>query len=234
MKLLNFFLLAISIVPIICSAAVFHTIDTTFPISCTFSAQFHNRIIVEDGYVNNIVTSNEHLYSINLEEFSGQAFIYALDLNPQDALFSIITNTGKVQDIQVSFTDKPTEVVILKEPKVEIALEDDNCPEKAAEDDLLEKIKIVCAGQVPPNYTFCSVATKEWKPKKGITLKLHAKLDGAIDNLYIYRVYNCSRQTLTIQEQELQCNNSQWIYLQAHKLKQKESALCIIAMAKNE
>jgi TraK protein len=222
---LSFFL------PLVVQGVVFHNLDTTYPIHCTFSSNFHNRVMVEDGYVKNVIIPNEELYSIHLEESSGQAFIYTRDLNPQEATFSIITNTGKVQDIQVSFADRPTEVVILKEEKP-LLQEENNLVEQAVEDDLLKKIKVICEGKIPTHYVPCALTTKEWKPKKGISLKLCSKLEGPVDVLYIYRIQNCSKQTIAIQEQELQSAKSQWIYLQAHKLKPKQTALCIIFMTK--
>jgi TraK protein len=220
-----------SFLPFMVQGVVFHTLDTTYPIHCTFSSTFHNRIIVEEGYVKNVIIPNEELYSIHLEEASGQAFIYTRDLSPQEATFSIITNTGKVQDIQVNFTDRPTEVVILKEEKPLIP-EENRLVEQAVEEDLLKKVKLIREGKIPAHYVPCTLTTKEWKPKKGLSLKLCSKLEGPVDVLYIYRIQNCSKKTLTIQEQELQSTSSQWIYLQTHQLKSKQTALCIISVTK--
>jgi hypothetical protein len=185
--------------------------------------------MIEEGRIKKVIASDNERLCIQMEEISGQAFVYARDANSKETAISVVTDTGIIQDIQLSFQDKPPEVVVLKDATLE---KEEKC-EKSQNPALL-CVQAIMSGNVPCGYTPCSMGKGKWYPKKDIALEPIMKLEGTDDFLYVYRATNLLKQSHTLIECELECKGSRWIFLESNILKPKQTILSVISVAKYE
>ncbi|MFI5342787.1 MAG: type-F conjugative transfer system secretin TraK [Chlamydiales bacterium] len=218
------------------SSAIFHEIDTTTPLHCTFSVKFQNRIMIEEGKVQKVISADEEKLSIFLDDISGQAFIYARDPEPEETTLSIITNLGLVQDIQIAFTDRSSEVVILYNADLEneSAEVPSKIDQKPIENKVMTLVSELLLGNIPAGYTPCSIQSQKWKPKRGVDLELMTKLEGSDETLYLYQITNTSSKKRELMECELECEGCRWVFLEANRLPPKQKILGIISVEKND
>lgn len=215
------------------SASMFHTIDTTSPLLCTFSSKYQNRVMVEKGKIQKVIATDEGRLSIFMEDLSGQAFICARDQEPEETTLSVVTETGLVQDLQVTFVERLPEVIILTDPMFENQnLEEESIQEKAAESHVIDKVSDILMGNIPAGYTPCPVKRVLWKPKKGITLEALAELEGSHEVLKIYQVTNATCKQKTLSEVELQFPGCRWVFLESNTILPKQKVLSIVAVQK--
>ncbi len=73
----------------------------------------------QNGRIKKVIASENERLSIQMEEITGQVFIYARDTNPKETSISIVSDTGVIQDIQIHFLERTPEVVILQDPEEE-------------------------------------------------------------------------------------------------------------------
>lgn len=216
------------------SAAIFHTIDTTSPLICTFSSKYQNRVMVEKGRIQKVIAVDEERLSIFMEELSGQAFISARDQNPEDTTISVLTETGQVQDLHVTFIDRLPEVVILTDSCL---LDDQKDPgediqQKAAESYVFDKVSDILRGNIPTGYIPCQVKRSLLKPKKGIILETLAQLEGPDEILNLYQIINTTCKQKILNEVELQSPGCRWVFLETNTILPKQKVLGIIAVQK--
>lgn len=218
------------------AAAVFHEIDTTNILFCTFSERFQNRILVENGKVQKIISADEEKLSIFLEEISGQAFIYCRDPEPEETTLSVITNTGVVQDIQIAFTNCSSEVVILRESELETEPGPESEPKnRPFTENIMAVVSDILLGNIPAGYFPCQVQCQQWKPKNGIILDLVAKLDGCMgSDLYVYQIRNVTKKQCQLMECELQFFGCRWVFLEANIILPKQTILGVFSVVKND
>lgn len=216
------------------SSAVFCTIDTTTPLSCIFSSKYQNRVMVENGRIQKVIAADEDRLSIFMEEISGQAFICARDYNPAATTISIVTETGIVQDLYITFSERLPEVVILKDSMFDEKQEkkQEQIQERVAENHASVRVEDLLHGHIPEGYIPCPIKRGQWKPKKGIVLETIAQLEGPNEILRVYLASNnlCKRNSLT--ECELQQPGCRWIFLETTSLLPKQKILCLIAVEK--
>jgi len=214
-------------------AAMFHTIDTTSPLLCTFSYKFQNRVMVVNGKIQKVIASDEDRLSIFTEPFSGQIFISTRNYAPQETTVSIVTDTGVVQDLQISFTDRISEVVLLTDSN----REDEEKKERepiCIQDSSLKIVEEVLKGNVPNGYLPCRLEKTQWSPKKGILLQPIVQLEGFEQILYLYQVTNTAKSGLTVEEIDLSIPGCRWVFLEANFLYSKQKMLGIIAVDRDE
>lgn len=216
-------------------AATFYTIDTTSPLHCCLSANFQNRIMIEQGRIEKVVASECERLSIQMEEMTGQVFIYARDLDPKQTSISIVSDSGVIQDIYIHFIERMPEVVILQDPEITQDHHGGERHDEQIEESLVfAKIEEILSGNIPKGYIPYSICSTKWIPKKGIDLKLKSKLEGPLDTISIYEVTNTTKRQQTLLECELECDESQWVYLESNTLNPKQKILSIISVAKYE
>lgn len=218
------------------SSAIFHEIDTTQPLRCTFSGKFQNRIMIEEGKVQKVISADEEKLSIFLEEVSGQAFIYARDTEPKETTLSIITNNGVVQDIQIAFEDRSSEVVILIDSdfRDDAAEVESKINQKATENTTMAIVSELLLGNIPAGYTPCQIQCQKWTPKRGISIEIMSKLDGCDEILYLYQITNTTSKKRELLECELECEGCRWVFLEANRFLPKQKILGIISVARND
>lgn len=215
-------------------AAIFHEIDTTMTLCCTFSSKQHNRILVDGGRIKKVIFPDDKVF-VRMEEVSGQCFIQPKSPLIDSTLISIVNQDGQIQDIEITFSDCSSEVVVLHAPcfKPEIIYELSDTPCCYCDDSLNSQIEALLKGEIPCGYR--SVPSKKCilKPRFGISVKLIARLEGFSDSLLLYEVTNTSWWKRRFTEQEITCSGVNWAYLEKNCLKSKETILGVVSV-KNE
>lgn len=179
---------------------------------------------------------NESQISVTLEEDSGQVFVYALTDFPQTTTVSLVTDDGYVQDIELSFIDGPTEIIIL-EPNIyceEIPCEPCEVIGPGHPEYIVMTIESILGGNVPEGYVACEINPECRRIKKGIRAVLISKLVSLHETLYVWRVENTSRWSQKISEKEMnfQCGN--WVYLDRNQLGSCEQIMAIVSVKNYE
>lgn len=220
----NLSLALLTVVPLTTQAAIFHDVDTTESLKCDLSYRHHNRIMLEGGKIKSVVCPQTNV-SIQLEQESGQVFIYPLENFDQEMTLSIVTSSGTVQDIEINFCDAPAGVIILREnchtnSDANVACEP--CPTASC-------IRQILRGEIPQGYTCLAINNVQWKPKRGILFNALSRLENENEVLFVYEIINVSDKEQVIFENELEGASTQWIYLETNMLKKREKALGIIS-----
>lgn len=217
------------------SAANYYTINTTSPLHCYLSSKFQNRIMIENGRIKKVVATECERISIQIEELTGQAFIYSRDPNAKETSISVISDTGVIQDIHICFMERMPEVVVLEDHEVaECQLFAQQDEQQAENNCALNMLEDILAGNIPSGYSPCAISPTKWIPKKGIELELKSKLEGLLETIYIYQATNQLKQQQTLLECEIECEGSRWVYLETNTLCPKQKILSIVAVVKYE
>ena len=218
------------------SAATYYTINTTSPLYCHLSSKFQNRIMIENGKIKKVVATECDCLSIQIEEITGQAFIYARDPNVKETSISVVSDTGVIQDIQIHFMERTPEVVILQDSEEikECQLCAQSDEQQAEKTYILKNVEEILSGRIPVGYNLCSIAPSKWIPKNGIELVLKSKIESPSDAIYIYQATNTLSLQQHLLECELECEGCEWVYVESNTLKPKQKMLSIIAVKKYE
>jgi hypothetical protein len=210
------------------SAAIFYEIDTTRPLCCSLSNKHHNRILVEQGRVKKIIFPEEKLF-VRMEEVSGQVFVQLKYPTADPTLISVVTQEGFVQDIEILFSDCPSQVIVLKN-RIEQGLQElceairDETPSINA------SLNCLLKGEMPKGYDSIPFQRCTLRPKFGISASLVGKLKGCTDVLCLYEVSNTTFCCRKILEKEIACRGSLWAFLEKNCLCPKEKILAIVAV----
>jgi hypothetical protein len=189
--------------------------------------------MIENARIKKLVATECERLSIQIEEMTGQAFIYARDPSVKETSVSVVSETGVIQDIHICFMERMPEVIVLQDPE---AIDCQICElanEQLEQTDVLNRVEEILNGKIPANYLPCSITASKWIPKKGIELELKSKLEGPVDTIYIYQATNILKQQQTLLECELECEGSAWVYLETNTLNPKQKIFSIVAV-KNE
>ncbi|MCH9626263.1 MAG: hypothetical protein S4CHLAM123_14590 [Chlamydiales bacterium] len=227
-KLIFFVLLSTSSL----SAAIFYEIDTTRPLCCSFSNKHHNRILVDQGRIKKIIFPEDKL-CVRMEELSGQAFVQTKYLTHEPTIVSVVTQEGFVQDIEITFSDCPTQTIVLKNHSAECSSLQQVTESTQDHSSIGCLVDNILKGEVPCGYLSTPFRASSFKPKRGIAAKLVGRLQSREDTLFIYEIRNKTRWSRKICEGEIACPGTLWAYLENHCLNPKEKTLAIVA-AQNE
>ncbi|WP_059062689.1 TraK domain-containing protein [Candidatus Protochlamydia naegleriophila] len=236
MNLKFLFTVALSSIFRMCSieATLSYDLDTTKLLRCSFSIDHHNRIMIQNGRVRKIIYPEENL-SISLEEHSGQAFIYAVGKIEKPLALALITESGLVQDIELSFQNKESEVLILNEAQEEEtkdALPSCIAPYMTEEEQRQLLVNDILSGRIPDGYVSCTQPRWNRSIKCGLQGTNIVKLENTTSTIYIYEIVNSSKKKRKISEADLKCEGSTWICLESHTLKPREKILGIVCVGK--
>ncbi|MGE3556309.1 MAG: type-F conjugative transfer system secretin TraK [Candidatus Obscuribacterales bacterium] len=211
------------------SAAVFFEVDSAEVKTCTFSSRYHNRIGLSSGKIKKVICPEGHL-AISMEEESGQAFIQALPHSPNPAILSVVTSDGIVQDLQIAFEEKPTEVVILSPPAPAEQQVNQAATPSSPLLRLSHTINEILKKQCPAD---CS-----WKPLYGHPCKLPSKacltpcyaLFGPEGEIRVFRLRNPTKRTILVREHQLSFRGGEWVYIEEPSLAPGQSTRVLVGM----
>jgi hypothetical protein len=210
---------------------IFHNIDTTRPLQCAFSKQHQNRIAVKDGRVKKVIAP-ESIFSVHLENESGQLFVYSLDEFDGRVTLSVITDSGSVQDLEIWLEEKSAEVVILKEPSP-LDLEDASYGRKGSEK-AVSLLKAFSRKEVPPDYIQRS--SKNIRQRKyqdeHVFVRAVDLFEGPYERICVFELVNKGTQKVVLKEGSFKAVGDSWIFIDKHELQPKERTAVFVSEVK--
>lgn len=216
--LLGLFGMMLNILPSL-EGAVFSKIDTTVPLKCVFSNEHQNRIIVDKGRIEKVIFTDDAL-AVRLEEESGQVFVYLTHPKGKEIVLSVVTESGIVQDLEICFEEKSSEIVILQKPESQKAL--------CQPHDIEQIIETILAGQSPKGYC-CFDGGESRMVQSQIFLNAIARFEGNQEIINLFRIENKAAYRSCLIEQELCSPSTNWVYLVKRELSPHEETIAIVA-----
>ena len=222
------FALIVFTVPL--TASISCPLNTAQTLTCRFSTHQHNRILIEGGRIKKVIFPEEKLH-VRMEETSGQVFIQAKTHIQEKIIVSVISQSGIVQDIEIEFTDRSSQVVILQEPVVEPRqyTRDAFCLQCPSED-LSSLVGTILQNKVPEGFVSVPITHFSKTIRSGMKAKLVGRLRGCGQDLYIYQIHNARIWKKCLLERDLTCCGALWVYLQQTCLEAKETVLAVVAV----
>jgi TraK protein len=205
------------------SGAIFQDIDTTTPLKCIFSCIHQNRIAVDNGRIEKVIFTDDSI-AVRMEDESGQIFVCSIRPTFRETVLSIVTDEGKVQDIEIRFEDRPSEVVILQEPDSET-----KCYTYQGIGSILNKI---LSGQTPIGYICLKGNIQQQCIGRGIILDTIASFEGCEETVKLIRILNKKRCSNRLFEIDFCSPETQWVYLVKDTLSPFEETIAIVSERK--
>lgn len=217
-----------SLLPLPLFAAVEAPIDSSMLLRVIFSSIHQNRIAIEGGVVKKVLYPEADI-SVAIEETSNQVFVYALTDRPPMTTLSLILEDGTVQDIEIDFQQKRSELLILsnvKEPPCKTDYIDETW------DGAARLIRGVCLGRIPPTYRSCEFPQAQKKLGRGLLAKLSGKLLAERELVYLWEVENvgCSQEAFS--EGVFASPSVNWVYLHKNRLSRGQKTFAIVSVAR--
>lgn len=82
------------------------------PLKVSFSQRDTNRVTIENGRIAKVF-GTEELMAIQFDEENGQCFVKAKSHPGHPVTLTVITESGETQDLEITFKDVASEVVVL-------------------------------------------------------------------------------------------------------------------------
>lgn len=215
------------ILPVVCNAAIFHDIDTTTSLLCTLSSTHQNRILVSEGRIAKVIFPEGSL-AIQTEEESGQAFVCAGVREAEKTTITVVTENGFVQDLEVQFENRPSEVVVLREEKEKQVVE-----QLETWGEIKYLLQKILRGEVPQGFCRFDVRCQRCIGRS-LRIDTIASFEGATETLYLYKVKNTTRRRALLDERLLVIPGSLWVYSKKNMLNPQEETLAVQAVKRNE
>lgn len=213
-------------------ALVEHKIDEKHPLQVLFSKTSHNRIAVEGGSVEKVFGDDAY-FVITVDPTTGNAFVNVLkDIVEVPSILTVVTSFGKIQDLAVRTGDTAAEFLILKESDEE---EEFFEPALNLHENTINLLNAILEGRAPQGYGQREVSAQELirLPAPLIAQGVRA-FEGPFENIVVYRIKNTGKDPIVIAPDSLKKDSSSWVFLNAHELKSKEEALCLMAFPKGD
>lgn len=215
-------------------AALYLDIDMSNILRCTLSSRHHNRIVVDGKRIKKVIYP-EGAIAIRVEEQSGQIFVQPMIEAPPNTTVSIVTNDGLVQDLELNFEDKTSEIVILQTCSTEnFSCESEEFPfrnENFPLDSIQALINSILNGSVPEEYTVVEAEEIDCMVNRGVSLKSLSKLIGSNHTIYIIGIENQSSRRKILKEQEINILQGDWIFIENRELHSKEKTIALIGVS---
>jgi TraK protein len=199
---------------------IIQEIDTTIPLKCVFSNIHQNRIVVQNGRVEKVIFIDDSI-AMRMEEESGQAFVCAINPTSRESVISIVTDKGQVQDLEIRFEDRASEVVILEEP----------CSKKNSDSthNIGEQITQILSGQTPEGF-YCIDGEEKLPPIRScLERSVISIFEGYTETIRLERLTNTGCCKLRFSERDLCSSSTQWVYILKNALTSREETLAIIS-----
>ena len=208
--------------------------DSKKLLKCTFSYRHHNRIVVEGQRIKKVFYTEDEVL-IRTEEESGQVFVQALVEHPAEITVSIITKEGLVQDIELDFTDKSSEILILRNSLLPLvsnanSLDDPNMCFEGDSSLIQNAIEMMMAGKVPEEYVPIADRQICCQIKGKVTSNSLMRLIGPVYTIYAFLIENKGYRTVRLHEQEVNCVHGEWVFIERNELKRDEKMMALIGV----
>jgi len=221
------------LISILLSQSIFATVVTEFDtmelVKCTFSRDHHNRVVVEGGRITTVVVPEGDV-AARVEAISGQLFVHALHPNPSVTTISIVTESGEIQDIELSFEEKSSETLVL-EPKKEVNLCCQNESSSQRQELRISKVvnEILC-GRAPCGYFVAPKHNENRSIRRCLTAERICKYASDCEALYVWKVKNRSRSVKRVCREDFSFMCPTWVYIQNDQIKPSKQTIVIVGV----
>jgi len=186
--------------------------------------------MVENEGVERVVHAEPDRIQILIDEKTGQAFIIAQEEIQSPITLCVITTEGDVQDIEATFQEMPSQLIILHKNQEDLLDKMGEC--QPACDTIQTTINFILSNQIPPYLSRIPFEKKEcWKNRK-IKIVEISRLESSTEILRIFNITNCSRRKQLIYEKELATSGTSWVYVEKNELLCKETVLAVVSIKK--
>ncbi len=215
-------------------STIFLPMDSTSVMNANLSSGYQNRISVYGDRITKVVYAESDIQLV-LDKDIGHLFVYSLTPFPGKTIVTLVTEGGLVQDLEFTFTEKPSEIVILEHfCEEDMDCEDEICEEMTLfpghPDYMVMVVEGVLSGTVPQGFVACETTTECRKIKKGVQAFLVSKLVSLEETVYVWRIESTSRWNQSLSEREMNFQRGIWIYLDKNKLGPKEQIIGIVGV----
>jgi len=200
------------------------------PLLIHLSSNSHNRVAVENGYIEKIV-GDETTFSCELDRQTGQAYI-ALNQEIGDLpkTLTIVTSGGCVQDIHVLSAKKPSELLFLKESSQEDEIEINPYPTHRSTIDFLNTL---IAGQTPEGYGRREIdELKHIELPSPLEVVPIAAIEGPFEIVIQYQIVNKGKKRVQLSQKSLETPNQNWAFLGSTTLYRYQTTPFIVSLKK--
>lgn len=216
------------------------SVDEKRPISISFSNTSHNRIGVEQGSVKKIFADETH-FNISLDKATGQAFVSITRPFSDPLTLTVVTDTGKTQDLFITSMSKESEYLLLKEPQ-EI---DPILPLETLRLHLptIEFLNDILSGKDAIHYVIRAPRPEEELPSyHPLQVRLTKALENPFEEIAVYTITNKSRKKLElnpdyfkqgpVSQGQVSQGRVSWVFLNTYEIAPQSDALCIVSKPK--
>ena len=205
-------------------------------LKCVLSSTHHNRIALSEGRIKKAIFPEANV-SIRLEDESGQVFVQVLSDEINPITLSILTEEGAVQDLELDFTPKSSEIVILNRKS---NTNDSDCENECSNgeivsiDSMVGNLQEILKGQTPYGYVSQEGNGNEYLLKKHFLLTEKVRYVSQMHTITVWEIKNLSRCCKNISERDLNFEGISWVYLDKNQLKKLEKTLAVTSVKNYE
>ena len=210
----------------LCSAH-FCEMNPTEVIPVCLSSCNHNRIGIIGDRIKKVFFRGTDI-SVDVEENSGQIFVQALRADCPNTTLSIVTCSGYLQDLELSFIDKSSEIVLLQPQNTSWIESQQEVCENADESDLTSIVEGFLKGEIPEGYVSFEDCNSPVQIKKRLKLKRFSRIVSDKQIVFAFRIYNESSELQSIRECEVNVLDGDWVFIDRYRLRPNECALVLI------
>lgn len=219
------------------NAALYQELDPTNLIRCNLSSRHHNRICIEQKKIKKFLYQEGEIL-IQLDEHSGQLFVQPMVSTPNCTTLSIIISDGTVQDLELTFSEKSSEILILQPAPIEECIYEEVSFECTPDEIRLEAIqsalRCINSGIVTDEYDIVLTEKCFFDKRNRLLMTSKSSLISASYTIYLVIVENGSRLPKSISEQGVNFLCGEWVWLEKTCLRRGERSLALIGVKNDE
>lgn len=209
-------------------AAQYIPMDPTEVMTANLSSKNHNRIGIVGDRISRAFFRSSNI-SVEVEETTGQLFVQAIRPNCPATTLSIVSCTGVVQELELCFSESPSEIILLQ-PTIDISevCRNNLDPSSLGNSSLTELVDNFLKGTVPTGYTTVEDPDEPFCIRQGLKMQRLARLVNSEQIVFIYRLNNVSKKSKYISECQVNVVDGDWVFLDRNKLNPDECAIVLI------
>ena len=203
-------------------------IDDTIKLKVIFSHRDTNRITIDNSRVSQVFGIDE-LMAIQFDEENGQCFVKAKSNPGHPVTLTLITEDGETQDLEVTFADTASEVVVLHSIKKDLQPLSEVMGEgiESLQPQAVEVLKQLVRGQIPKGLSVMSLSEKQGtKLTNGVSIQYEKRLIGGGFEVMLGSL--SSTECVTIKESQLAGEHDLAVYISQPEIKPGETVSCMV------
>jgi hypothetical protein len=213
-------------------AAHYLTIDSTAVISVQLSSTNHNRIGIIGDRIKKAYFKSSNI-SVDVEEGNGQLFVQSMRPNCPPTTISLVSSSGLVQELELCFSERPSEIIFLQINNDNIYSSDvdlcqfEECLPLGSEAFTIF-VEGFLKGQIPDGYV--SIEDEGSSPVilNGLRMQKISRVISDNQIIFVYRIQNCSKMKKCVKECQVNILDGDWVFLDRYQFSAHECGLLLI------